>query len=125
VIAIDSSSLIAYLSGAPGKDADAVDLAFQQGQAVLPPVVLSEILSEPQLPRDVAALLETIPLLEITEGYWSRSGMLRASLLRKRRKARLADCLIAQSCLDVQVPLITRDRDFRSIATATGLTIVP
>jgi predicted nucleic acid-binding protein len=125
VIAIDSSSLIAYLSGQPGKDTDAVDLALQQGQAVLPPVVLSEIMSEPKLPPDVAALLEQIPLLEITEGYWSRTGILRASLLRKRRKARLADCLIAQSCLDLEVPLITRDRDFRSIASACGLTLLP
>jgi predicted nucleic acid-binding protein len=125
VIAIDSSSLIAYLSGQPGRDTDAVDLALQQGQAVLPPVVLSEILSEPKLPPDVAALLEQIPLLEITEGYWSRTGILRASLLRKRRKARLADCLIAQSCLDLEIPLITRDRDFRSIASACGLTLLP
>lgn len=125
MIAIDSSSLIAYLSGQPGRDTDAVDLALQQGQAVLPPVVLSEILSEPKLPPDVAALLEQIPLLEIAEGYWSRTGILRASLLRKRRKARLADCLIAQSCLDLEVPLITRDRDFRSIASACGLTLLP
>lgn len=49
MIAIDTSSLIAYLSGQPGRDTDAVDLALQQGQAVLPPVVLSEILSEPKL----------------------------------------------------------------------------
>lgn len=125
MIAIDSSSLIAYLSGQPGRDTDAVDLALQQGQAALPPVVLSEILSEPKLPPDVASLLEQIPLLEITEGYWSRTGTLRASLLRKRRKARLADCLIAQSCLDLEAPLITRDRDFRSIASACGLTLLP
>jgi predicted nucleic acid-binding protein len=125
VIAIDSSSLIAYLSGQPGRDTDAVDLALQQGQAVLPPVVLSEILSEPKLPPDVAALLEQIPLLEITAGYWSRTGILRASLLRKRRKARLVDCLIAQSCLDLEIPLITRDRDFRSSASACGLTLLP
>ena len=124
MIAIDLSSLIAYLGGAAGRDVEAVDLALQQGQAVLPPVVLSEILSEPRLTSRVITLLEEIPLLAIVEGYWARTGKLRASLLRKRRKARIADCLIAQSCLDHQVPLITRDRDFQSMAAAAGLTLV-
>jgi len=125
LIAIDSSSLIAYLSGDKGEDVEATELALQQGQGVLPPVVLSELFSEPKLPGDVAAILGELPLLAITEGYWIRCGGLRASLLKSRRKAHLADCLIAQSCLDHDVPLITRDRDFRSIATVTGLKILP
>ena len=124
MIAIDSSSLIAYLGGGTGRDVDVVDLALRQGQAVLPPVVLSELLSEPKLTPSVIALLLEIPLLGVGDGYWARTGTLRASLLRRRRKARLADCLIAQSCLDHQVPLLTRDRDFRSIAAAAGLTLV-
>jgi predicted nucleic acid-binding protein len=124
VIAFDSSSLIAYLGGETGRDVDAIDLALQQGQAVLPPTVLSEVLSEPGLSSEVAAMLEAIPLLDVVDGYWARAGRLRASLLRKRRKARLADCLIAQSCLDHQTPLISRDRDFRAIASAAGLTLL-
>ena len=53
------------------------------------------------------------PLMEIQPGFWNRAGALRASVLRKRRKARLGDSLIAQSCLDAGIPLLTRDRDFR------------
>jgi predicted nucleic acid-binding protein len=123
MIAVDSSSLIAYLSGDGGRDAEAVDMTLRQGQAILPPAVLAELLSEPQLSPGIAAMLEEIPLLAIEDGYWARAGRLRASLLRKRRKARLADCLIAQSCLDHEAPLITRDRDFRLIASAAGLTL--
>jgi predicted nucleic acid-binding protein len=124
VIAIDSSSLIAYLQGDAGRDCNAVDLALNQGQAVLPPTVLAEVLSDPKLSPQVARSLQEIPLLEIVDGYWSRAGLLRATFLRRKRKARLADCLIAQSCLDHQVPLITRDRDFRLIAPDAGLTLI-
>lgn len=47
MIAIDTSSLIAYLSGHAGLDVEATGLALEHRQAVLPPVVLSELLSEP------------------------------------------------------------------------------
>ena len=51
MIALDTSSLVAYLDGSTGKDVLAVDLALEQHQAVLPPVVLCELLSAPRLPR--------------------------------------------------------------------------
>jgi putative intracellular protease/amidase len=43
---------------------------------------------------------------------------LRAKVLAKRRKARLGDALIAQSCIDRGIPLLTRDRDFRAFTEA-------
>lgn len=39
-------------------------------------------------------------------------------------KAKLADTLIAQACLDHRVPLVTRDLDFRHFAAA-GLVLIP
>jgi predicted nucleic acid-binding protein len=45
-------------------------------------------------------------------------------VLAAKRRARLGDALIAQSCLDHQVRLITRDRDFRHFARAAGLRLV-
>jgi predicted nucleic acid-binding protein len=50
--------------------------------------------------------------------------MLRAKVLAKRRKARLGDALIAQSCIDRGISLLTRDRDFRAFAEAAGLALV-
>ncbi|MHB8420480.1 MAG: PIN domain-containing protein [Myxococcales bacterium] len=58
------------------------------------------------------------------EGYWERAGLLRSKLLARRLKARLADTLIAQSCLDGAVPLLTRDADFRHFAQWAGLELV-
>jgi len=121
MIAVDTSSLIAYLSGGDGVDVNAVEVAFAEKQAVLPPVVLAELLSDPALPLAVARLFEQIPLLALTEGYWERVGRLRARLLGRRRKARLADALIAQSCLDHDTALVTRDRDFRHFAQLARL----
>jgi predicted nucleic acid-binding protein len=63
-------------------------------------------------------------LVEIGAGYWERAGALRAKVLVKRRKARLGDALIAQSCVDGGIPLLTRDRDFRVFAEAAGLDLL-
>ena len=85
------------------------------------PVVLTEILSDPKLPSAIAGSLSDIPLIDIAAGYWERAGALRAKVLAKRRKARLGDSLIAQSCIDRGIPLLTRDKDFRAFADATVL----
>ncbi|HKV48542.1 MAG TPA: PIN domain-containing protein, partial [Candidatus Acidoferrales bacterium] len=57
-------------------------------------------------------------------GYWERAGKLRANVLAKGRKARLGDALIAQTCVDAGIPLITRDRDFRTFVEATGFQLL-
>jgi hypothetical protein len=125
MIAVDTSSFVAYLEGGSGGDVDAVDAALAQKQVVLPPVVLTEILSNPKLPGDFRRLLVEIPLLEITEGFWERAGHLRSRVLARGRKARIADALIAQSCIDYGVPLITRDGDFRHFFKLGGLRLIP
>jgi predicted nucleic acid-binding protein len=124
VIAADTSSIVAFLEGAEGDDVELVQSALDHEQLVLPPVVLTELLSEPSLPARVRALLVALPQLEIEPGYWERAGLLRAAVLRQRRKARVADALIAQSCLDQMTPLVTRDRDFRHFARAAGLSLL-
>jgi predicted nucleic acid-binding protein len=125
LIALDTSSLIAFFAGDRGEDLEAVDAALRTRQAVLPPVVLAEFLSAPSIPESVASGLAELPLLEIQEGYWTRTGKLRSRLRAMGRKARLADALIAQSCLDHKAPLVTRDREFRHFARHCGLQVLP
>jgi predicted nucleic acid-binding protein len=124
VIAIDTSAFLAYLGGAEGPDVEATGVALEARQAALPPVVLSELLSDPQLTRQVADLFLQLPLLVVTDGYWQRAGLLRARLIARGRRARLADTLIAQSCLDHEVPLVTRDLDFREFSRLGGLRLL-
>jgi predicted nucleic acid-binding protein len=124
VIAVDSSSWIAYLSGDRGGDAELVESALAERQVCLPPVVLTEILSDSKLTEKVVALFRQLPLLAVSEGYWERAGGLRAKVLSTGRKAPLADSLIAQSCLDHDVPLITRDSDFQPLVRIARLKLV-
>ena len=121
MIAADTSTWIAFLEGDAGADVDLLDRALLDRQVLMAPVVLTELLSDPKLPAAVAEQLREIPLLQLADGYWERAGELRAQVLKKRRKARLGDALIAQSCLDRGIPLVTRDGDFRAFADAAGL----
>jgi predicted nucleic acid-binding protein len=108
MIAVDTSTWIAFLEGDGGEDAELLDRALQDRQ------VLAE----------VSPTLSELPLIEVGPGCWQRAGELRARVLAKRRKARLGDALIAQSCIDRGVPLLTRDRDFRVFTDAAGLDLL-
>jgi predicted nucleic acid-binding protein len=84
-------------------------------------VVLLEALSDPSAEKTIAHLTDKIPLLKVTEGYWARAAMTRRTILSHKLKAKLGDALVAQSCIDHDVPLITRDKDFRHYAKHCGL----
>lgn len=121
MIAVDTSSLIAYLAGEDGRDVEALDAVLARNEAHLPPVVVAETLSAPKATRRVERLILALPILAITGGYWERAGRLRRQILSRGLRAPLADALICQSCLDHGVPLITRDDDFARFATHCGL----
>jgi predicted nucleic acid-binding protein len=124
VIAADTSTWVAFLEGGAGEDVQLLHRAVADRQMVMVPAVLTELLSDPKLPASVAETLSEIPSTDISSGYWQRAGRLRAKVLAKRRKARLGDALIAQSCIDGGVFLATRDRDFRAFAEAAGLNLL-
>ncbi len=124
MIAADTSTWIAFLDGSAGEDVRLLDRALEDRQVIMVPVVLTELLSDLKLPSAVSETLLDIPLIETKSGYWQRAGLLRAKILAKRRKARLGDALIAQTCIDAGISLLTRDRDFRTFASATGLDLV-
>jgi predicted nucleic acid-binding protein len=124
VIAADTSTWVAFLQGDDGEDAQLLDRALEDRQVLMVPAVLAELLSDPKLPASVVSSLSDIPLVDVTSGYWERAGLLRAKVLAKRRKARLGDALIAQSCIDRGIPLLTRDRDFRNFTAAVRLDLV-
>lgn len=121
MIAADTSTWIAFLEGETAPDTEFLDQALRDRQVLMVPVVLTELLSDPQLSVDVAKTLCDLPLIEIGRDYWQRAGALRAKVLAKRRRARLGDALIAQTCIDSGISLLTRDRDFRAFTEAVGL----
>ena len=124
MIAADTSTWIAFLEGDGGADTELLDGALEDRQVLMVPVVLTELLSDPKLPPDVGRTLSEVPLIEIASDYWHRAGLLRSKVLARRRKARLGDALIAQTCIDRGIALLTRDRDFRAFAETAGLDLV-
>lgn len=122
LIAVDTSSLRRFLSGERGRDVKLVASAISEGRAILPPPVVCEALSDPTIPAALARDIARLPILEIREGFWQRAGLLRARIIESGKKAKLADSLIAQCCIDHEVTLITNDRDFRYFAPQ-GLTL--
>ncbi len=121
MIATDTSALVDYLKGETGADLELLDTAILNGQLRLPPVVITEILSDETSSKTLSELLPDILTLELTDGYWERAGVMRRLLHKKGLKAAVADTLVAQSCIDHDVTLIARDDDFRHFAKHCGL----
>ncbi|MFB3071303.1 MAG: type II toxin-antitoxin system VapC family toxin [Nitrospirales bacterium] len=123
MLCIDTSAMIAFLEGKTGRDVELVDQALLDQVGAFSPVAVTELLSDPKLPPSVKNIILEIPVLPITEGFWERAGLLRAKLIHRKHKAKLADTLIAQTCLDHQVPLVTRDNDFTHFTKISALKV--
>jgi len=121
MIAADTSSLSAFFQGDEDTDTRLVQIALNARDIVLPPVVVTEMLSDPSAQEDMMQTVARFQLLPILDGYWIRAGNSRRLLRQKGFKAKVADALIAQSCIDHDVALIARDDDFRHFAKHCGL----
>lgn len=121
MIACDTSSFSAFLAGEAGEDVEKLDFALRSRRIVLPAATLTEILSNPVTTPAAANIIAGCRVLEPDYGFWHRAAASRSKLIGLKLKARLADALIAQSCIDANVALITRDKDFRHFAQHCGL----
>ncbi len=113
MIAADTSAWIDYAKGSETSASSALQIALEQGSLVIPPLVLVEILSGPKITPSAESFIQALPRIDLSSGYWERTALTRRAILKKGLKARLGDCLIAQSCIDQNVALITGDSDFR------------
>lgn len=121
IIAIDTCILVDFQSGVSNVQVVILKEKIFSHEAYLPPIVLTEFLSDPLLDKHHYNFLKNIPLLEIDNDYWYRAGETRKILFKKGLKAKLGDALIAQACIDNKVPLLTRDEDFRHYEKHCGL----
>lgn len=121
MFAIDTSTLIAYLDGESGGDVTMCAKLLAISEVLLPAPVVVEALSNAKTRHLIEPTLRRLTILDFKEDFWFRASALRANLLAKKFKANLADTLIAQSCIDHGVALITRDTDFRHFAKHGGL----
>jgi len=124
MIAADTSAWIDFFRGIENEAERMLEKALSEGSLVIPSPVLFELLSGPGFTSDVQTLVTQLPRLTTEDSTWERAGFLRRKLVENRTKARGMDCLIAQNCIDHDVPLISRDADFRHFV-AFGLTLIP
>ena len=118
MIAADTNALSRMFDGLVDRSTVAARRALEAGTLHLPPIVVTELLSNPAITEDAIAYISRLPLLELRDGFWERAGHLRRGLRAQKKAAGVPDCLIAQSCIDNDVPLITYDRDFRHFQVA-------
>ena len=124
MLCIDTSSMIAFLEGQNGRDVELIDQALLDQVGVFTPVTVTELLSDPELTTSTRNAISAIPVLPILNGFWERAGILRAKVLKRGRKAKLADTLIAQSCIDHQTTLVSRGQDFEIFKKLAGLKLL-
>ena len=123
MLAVDTSTWIAHLQSQPGSDVQTLRQVLQSQIVFMPPVVLSELLGDPAFPDEEKVFLSGIETLDMLPQYWERAGAMRAKLARKKLRPKLPNALIAQSCIDYDVPLLTRDAGFAMFAEHCGLRI--
>jgi predicted nucleic acid-binding protein len=121
MIAVDTSTFVAYLEGATGLDVERFASALTGNDLVLPSIVVTELLSDPGPRKLLEPQIERLTMLPILDGYWERAGGTRRKLRTLGLRAKIADALIAQLCIDHDVALITRDNDFRHFEKHCGL----
>jgi predicted nucleic acid-binding protein len=120
LISADTSSIVAFQNGETGRDVSAIEHALRNGMLILAPIVVTELLSFPQGGSELD-YIPTLPRLELQSGYWERAGANRRLILAQGFKARTADALVAQACIDADIALIAHDTDFRHFAHYCGL----
>jgi predicted nucleic acid-binding protein len=123
MIAADTLSLVAFFQGERARDVEAIETALANNNLRVAPVVITELFSGTRSSPGFAATVGALPCLELLDGYWERAGQSRRLVLSQGLKARLADSLIAQACIDHKLPLIARDGDFRHFAKHCGLVL--
>ena len=124
MVAVDTSTLSAFLIGEDAPDVHALITAIEQEQLILPPMVISEILSANSLADLAAETLLVLPRLNLPINFWETVGKNRRILLNQGLKARLADSMIATLCIMTKSSLIARDGDYKHFEREFALKMV-
>ena len=120
-VVADTSAWIDFFAGKPS---EALEDALAQGAAVIPPVVVAELVSGATTPdqrRRIGELLQDAPVHDTPLEHWIRVGDLRRALKRKGVNVTIPDAHVAQCALDSDAVLLAKDAVFALIARHTAL----
>ncbi len=122
-VVIDTSVWIRFFGGSMMDD---VVKALEHGAVVVPPIVVSELITgattQPQR-LAIGELLQDAPIHATPLDHWIRVGDLRRTLARKGVSVTIPDAHVAQCALDLDAVLLTSDGVFNSIAKHVPLRV--
>ena len=126
MMVVDSNTWADFFNGTEGPHVERLDTALgeEEDLAILP-IIVTEVLQGFRTERgfrDAEAMLAALPVIHHTLGCHVRAAGLFRAMRRKGVTVRGAvDCVIAQTCLDLEAELLSPDRDFEDIARHTPL----
>ena len=126
MIIVDSNTWADYFNGTSSPHAERLDIALREEEdvAVLP-IIITEVLQGFRTDtgfRRAQNVLVALPVVHPAVECYVRAALLFRTLRRKGVTVRGAiDCVIAQTCLDLEAELLSPDADFKRIARHTGL----
>ena len=126
MIIVDSTTWADFFNGTSNPHVQRLDLALQEEEDLaVVPIIITEVLqgfrTDSGFQRARRVLL-ALPVIEPTVACHVRAARLFRSLRQKGITVRGAvDCIIAQTCLDVDAELLSPDADFERIASHTPL----
>jgi hypothetical protein len=128
VILPDTSVWIDFFRGTPHPEALFLKEAVRQGQACTCGMVVTEVLQGLADPKWRARLQQYLTLAAFLPMSFA-SHVLAADLYataraRGRTVRNTADCVIAACAIWHEIPLLQRDRDFRTLADISDLKLV-
>lgn len=129
MILVDTSVLIDYFNGAPTAEAIRLETLMDNAAAlVIGDLILMELLQGFRSDRDAARAQDALLMFEVVELGGTDHAISAARNYRRLRQLGITvrkpiDCLIATCCIEENLALLHRDRDFDPFVAHLGLTV--
>lgn len=127
---VDTSVWIDLLNGRDTPKVQLLARALEDGDLILlPGLVLTEVLQGLANDADADRVAEAMMALQIPpeldeEDYVRAAALYRACRAQGTTPRSTIDCLIAQICLVLDMPILAQDRDYEAIARVAPLRVV-
>jgi predicted nucleic acid-binding protein len=123
-VVVDTSVWVDFFRG---RDITLLEEALSEGRVVLPPIVVSDLVSGARRARDMKALrdfLDDLPVHPTPREHWVNVGLLKQLAKTRGIAISTPDAHVAQTALDLSAPLLSRDTVFSRISALSGLQVV-
>jgi predicted nucleic acid-binding protein len=125
MIVVDTTVWADWFNDRSSPEVDRLERALEDQDVGLVPVILTEVLQGLQSDRAfeaARAVLGQVPALALDlEGHVAAAHLFRRLRQKGITVSGAVDCIIAQTCIEADVELLTADRDFVAIARHSAL----